>query len=531
MSRPDGKSGSDIVVYATAAVAAAASVGYILVQGGFFSNSKPRRRHPYPPGPKGHFLFGGLFDVPDTSKGETYDAKNLENAKEYGLVYSVRVPLILGRLIVISDPELARKVLVTKNYPKSFFYKMLEPLVGPKSLVSIPTDKEWAGLRKAFNPGFAPGFLKGMVDTMASKLERFVAAIDNDIVEGRETNTLVRSQTFTSDVIVTVAFGEIFDWGGSKPHPARLLENEICRLYTVLITNPLRRMFDFPTKWRMRRVGVELEQEMRAILDRRLEAAAAAAAGTNGSEGENGGGGGGDFGSSRDIVSLAIAHLTKESGSGGKLTEDDRASIVDQLKTFYFAGHDTTATTIAWAVWELSQHPDVLAKVRSELKDHGVWTDLEVPPTYDQLQKCEYLEAVIKETLRLYPPASGITRYNADVTDTYKGYCIGGAVLMANAYVMHRHPQLWKRPDEFVPDRFLDGSESDLNSKFMPFSRGPRDCIGKYFALLEAKLAVSALAVRYELECVDPNDQMCYMLTNIPRDGAKIRFRRRQASE
>jgi cytochrome P450 len=83
----------------------------------------------------------------------------------------------------------------------------------------------------------------------------------------------------------------------------------------------------------------------------------------------------------------------------------------------------------------------------------------------------------LKETLRLYPPASGLSRYNADPDDTWNGYSIGNAVLLVQVYVMHRHPDLWKKPDDFIPARWLDGSEENLNSKFAAFSRGPRDCV------------------------------------------------------
>jgi cytochrome P450 len=489
----------------TALLTAAVALPVALLVKRFFLSHK--QRLPYPPGPTGHAIFGNMFELPDFEKGETYDTQNLKIAKEYGLIYSVNIPLILGRLIIIGDPELAKRVLVTKNYPKSFFYKLLAPILGPQSLVTLKGE-EWAGMRKAFNPGFAPLFLKHMTQTMAEKLERFIQNIDQDIQADQATNMLLESQSFTSDVIVQIAFGE--DWGNTgEPHPARKLEDEICTLYSSLVTNPLRRICDFRTKRKMYQVGIKLDEEMRAILDRRLAAAANVSAG-NGND-------------SRDILSLAIAHLTKE--GGGSLTEQDKDSIVDQLKTFYFAGHDTTATTIAWAMWELSQHPEALKRVRLELEENGVWADYSnVPPTYEQLQACVYLEAVIKETLRLYPPASGLSRQCHDANESYNGYCIGNSVLLVNAYVMHRHPDLWKRPDEFVPERFIDGSEEDINSKFMPFSRGKRDCIGKYFALLEAKLAVSALAMRYDLECDDPTDHIFQLLTNIPKKGAKVKF-------
>jgi cytochrome P450 len=241
-----------------------------------------------------------------------------------------------------------------------------------------------------------------------------------------------------------------------KPHPAREWEDQICLLYVKLMKSPFRRAWDFKTKREMENYGRLLDQEMRAILERRLAAGASS--------------------NSADICSIAINQLEQEKGS---LYEEDKVSIIHQLKTFYFAGHDTTATTISWAIWLLSQHPGVLKKVRDELNEHAIWgtENRDSAPTYEQLQKCEYLEAVLKETLRLYPPASGLSRYNADPDDTWNGYSIGNAVLLVQVYVMHRHPDLWKKPDDFIPARWLDGSEENLNSKFAAFSRGPRDCV------------------------------------------------------
>lgn len=110
----------------------------------------------------------------------------------------------------------------SKNLDKSWTYQMFNAVVGAESL--LHADKAtWIAKRRAFNPGFAPNFLKGMVGTMAEKLERFRRCIDADIAAGAATDMLTRSQTFTSDVIVAVAFGE--DWGGGDvPHPARVCE-------------------------------------------------------------------------------------------------------------------------------------------------------------------------------------------------------------------------------------------------------------------------------------------------------------------
>jgi cytochrome P450 len=324
---------------------------------------------------------------------------------------------------------------------------------------------------------------------------------EQDIKQDKPTNMLLRSQAFTSDVIVSIAFGE--DWGGSAVYPARVYITEISNLMAGLFTDPGLLLFGFNKKRKIRNYGKLLDQEMRKIVERHIAA--------------------GSSGDSKDICSIAVDHYRQADGS---LTEDDKLAICHQLKTFYLAGHETTAIAISWSVWLLSQHAEVLAKLRAELKERFIWTDVKNPPTYEQLQNCNYLEAVVKESLRLYPPAL-VARYAPDLDQTFKGYTIGGGDLIISPYVTHRHPSLWKEPEIFRPERFFDGSEEDLGDKYLPFLRGPRDCIGKYFAYLELKLAISALVMRYDSECIDPNERIVSYLTNIPCNGAQVKFRHR----
>jgi cytochrome P450 len=402
---------------------------------------------------------------------------------------------------VCADPDLAKHVLITKNFPKSWTYKNFTPIFGDRSIV-ISEGDDWFAKRRAFNPGFAPSFLKNVVTVIAAKIERFVQCIDQDIDAGEAVHMLNRSQTFTSDVIVQVAYGE--DWGGSEMHPPRLWMTELTELTALRGNNPMVQYFGFQTARRIRQLEKLLDKEFYRILDRRLAEASA-----------------GTASKTRDICSIAIDQMKSADGS---LTKDDKTTVMHQLKTFYFAGHDTTATLISWAVWLLSQHDEALEKLRAELKEHNIWANGKTP-TYDQLQSCTYLEVVLKESLRLYPPASS-GRYTPDLSETWGTYTIGGSVLYVSAYVMQRHPDLWDRPDVFVPERFLDASDNSA-SKFNAWSRGPRDCLGKYFAMLEAKMAVSALVLRYDLECVNLAEEMCYKVTACPKDGARVKMSRK----
>lgn len=220
---------------------------------------------------------------------------------------------------------------------------------------------------------------------------------------------------------------------------------------------------------------------------------------------------------------------------------EDMENVTSQLKTFYFAGHDTTATTIAWAYWLLVQHPEELDRARLEVATH-------VGPfvrdyTYEKLQQCEFLDAVARETLRLYPPAAS-TRYvsssssSSSTTTTVSdpppnagGYLLQDSIVHINFYAIHRDPEYWYEPNKFIPCRFLGdkGKERIASSSYLPFSKGTRDCIGKYFALLEIKIALAALITKYD-GCVVTAEEEEYVarLTSIPKNGCMVNLSRRK---
>jgi cytochrome P450 len=507
MSKHHSNQTMTLLVWTSAVAAAATTIGVILLKRYSNRKNQQRARFPYPPHPEPcHILWGNAASLPDIGKNRNMDPQFLRWAKELGTsVYSVRLPVV-NRMIICADPDLIQHITTTQNFDKSWTYKIFEAMFGNKSIVFVHGD-EWLVLRKTFSPAFAPAFLKEMIALMSDKLQRFVDGIvsDNVVVDQEEhrpqpTDTMQRAQNFTADVIVGIAFGE--DWGGATTHPAREWLSELGTLTSILGTSPMDILFNFKMKRRVKQLEELLDKVMGDVLDRRLHA-------TSPEEKTN-------------ICSIAIQQMKNADGT---LSEENRRFIIHQLKTFYFAGHDTTATTISWCLWLLSQHPDKLSKLRQEIQQQDLWksTPSGSIPSYEQIQSCQYLDACVKETLRLYPPA-GSARYTPDTTQTWKNYTIGGAVLYIAPYVLHRLPQYWDNPDDFIPERFINVAPASYSTKFIPFLRGPRDCLGKYFALLEAKIAVSALVQKYDMECANPHEELGYRLTAYPLHGAKIYF-------
>lgn len=171
--------------------------------------------------------------------------------------------------------------------------------------------------------------------------------------------------------------------------------------------------------------------------------------------------------------------------------------IIPNLWIFFIAGHDTTAISLAWLLDTLAQHPPVQDRLREEV--HRVFgDDPTAVPTRDQLEGLEYMDAVVKEGLRMHPPVHNLmTRAAAEDTDL-GGYQVKkGTMVAISISSINRHPEVWDRPDEFDPDRFLESKPKRWN--WIPFSVGPRRCLGDRFSMLEQKTLLTKLLSHYRV--------------------------------
>eukprot|EP01025_Chloroclados_australasicus_P008716 TRINITY_DN13183_c1_g2_i4.p1 TRINITY_DN13183_c1_g2~~TRINITY_DN13183_c1_g2_i4.p1 ORF type:complete len:555 (+),score=60.81 TRINITY_DN13183_c1_g2_i4:163-1827(+) len=169
--------------------------------------------------------------------------------------------------------------------------------------------------------------------------------------------------------------------------------------------------------------------------------------------------------------------------------------LAAQAWAFILAGSETTANAISLAVYCLATNPDSEQKLLSEIDSVNPNTDNEYD--FHQIQQLRYLECVIKETLRLYPPTPLINR-RVDENRMIDKYLIPrGTTLVVSLYAMHRNPKYWERPDDFYPERFLENEEFPA---YMPFGGGSRMCLGSQFAMQEAKIALFALYKRFSFK-------------------------------
>ncbi|XP_074848991.1 cytochrome P450 4V2 [Carettochelys insculpta] len=218
--------------------------------------------------------------------------------------------------------------------------------------------------------------------------------------------------------------------------------------------------------------------------------------------------------------------LSTTDQEGKKLSYMD---IREEVDTFMFEGHDTTAAAMNWAIYLLGSHPEAQKKVHRELDE--VFGDTERPVTMDDLKKLHYLECVVKETLRLFPSVPFFARTTSE--DCYlKGFKIPKATeVVIIPYVLHRDVEIFPDPEEFRPERFFpENSQGRHPYAYVPFSAGPRNCIGQRFAQMEEKAVLAIILRRFWVETNQKREGLGLVgeLILRPNKGIWIQLKRRR---
>lgn len=198
-----------------------------------------------------------------------------------------------------------------------------------------------------------------------------------------------------------------------------------------------------------------------------------------------------------DLISVFLAAVDEETGA----SMSDR-QVRDEVVTLFLAGHETTAMTLAWVWVSLAQHPDVEAKLHAELNQVLAGR----PPTLADLPQLTYMEAIIKETLRLYPSTWVLFREALVDLELGKYLIQKGDTIWLTPYLGQRDPRYFEQPHHFWPERFLAAEgEVPLEKRiprfaYYPFGGGPRICIGNGFSMLQARLVLATIAQRFRLQ-------------------------------
>lgn len=421
------------------------------------------------------------------------------------------------RFLHIADPEVASKFVTTgQSLPKSpLMTAYVNTLLGKQNMVSLE-GAHWKSLRSMFNPGFSASHLMTLVpfivdssmvfhDVLLQKantgelfeLEEVATRLTIDIIGKVVLDSDFDSQkgrhpiveSFRERIVLLPDASKIYPWQGI----------DIFRPYKLWVNG--RRLDGY--------IGIELDAKIRARAEARNEKPAAFKE------------------RKKSVVDLALDGYEKElaqngdiNGAAPVINNSVRNDIIDSMKTFIFAGHDTTASTISYIFYLLHFNPDVYRKLSKEL-DEVFGPGLSTSEVADAIKadpyitnKMEYSNAIIKETLRLFPPASTM-RYVPAASDpsetmyitdpkTGKQLPLSGWTAWPAAHLISRNENYFPSPAKFVPERFIPGQTPFPDSKLLtpagkdawrPFEKGPRNCIGQELAMIEIRI-ILALAVR-----------------------------------
>jgi len=194
-----------------------------------------------------------------------------------------------------------------------------------------------------------------------------------------------------------------------------------------------------------------------------------------------------------DLLNMLLETRYEDTGEGMSVEQ-----LIDEIKILFIAGHETTANALTFTLQLLGSHLDVQQKVFEEI----LKVEWESEDVVEQLQKMTYINAVLNESMRLYPPAWITDRQNVDDDVLGKFTIKKDTLIGVSFYELHRNPKYWENPDQFDPNRFLGEQKKHSMQYFYPFGAGPRMCIGAGFAIYEMCLAISYIIKKYKVVSV-----------------------------
>uniref|UniRef100_A0A1A9UXF2 Cytochrome P450 n=1 Tax=Glossina austeni TaxID=7395 RepID=A0A1A9UXF2_GLOAU len=231
-----------------------------------------------------------------------------------------------------------------------------------------------------------------------------------------------------------------------------------------------------------------------------------------------------DLGKKKRLAFLDL--LIQYSKNGAKLSNDD---IREEVDTFMFEGHDTTSAAISWTLFLLGCHPEYQERVVEEL-EAIFGDDRETPATMKNLLDMRYLECCIKDALRLFPSVPMMGRSIGEDVQIGEYLVPAGTTALIMTYMLHRNPRVFPKPEQFNPDNFLPENCIGRHPfAYIPFSAGPRNCIGQKFAILEEKAVISTVLRKFKIEAVDRREDLTLLSELIlrPKGGLRVKITKR----
>lgn len=464
------------------------------------------------PGPKGRIFFGNMFEI--MKNGFFLTTQNYR--QKYGKIYGFY--LSNTPCLVVSDPELVKDILI-RNFNK-FSERPL--------LVNIPLEAEslinqngsqWKHDRSIISPTFTSGKMKLMFPLMKQSLNLLENEFDKLAFQQSDIETRDLFGKLIITVISKCAFATDIDAFNEKNN---VLANKLKLVFHPNFFGLLRLAFVvlapqfLKDKFGASHIPVStlnyLDKICREILKQRRQNPLA----------------GNEYPDFLQLLLDSNKENRKNDSSEHEGFSDTKISANAIL--FFLAGYDTTSTLLFWLTYVLVTYPEIQEKLHQEVK---MAKDASGELDYDTLLSIKYLEAVIYETLRLYPPFPGFTRLCIEDHTLPNGMTIGkGCMVLADGYSMQNSDEYYPEAKKFNPERFMPENKDQIDPcTYLPFALGPRNCIGMRFALLEVKMALANLVLKFKF-IKSPNapdsfvfDKKSFIL--LPKEKIPVRVTKR----
>jgi len=409
--------------------------------------------------------------------------------RRYGDIYFAPSPD--GDRYAIRHPDHIRQVLIddaASYHRKNPGFRLLREVLG-NGLINLD-GATWRRHRRMIQPSFSP-----------SRLARYAEAMEDEAFrvaerwrDGDRFDVSQEMMALTLRVVSRTLFSH--DSSGDTDRVRRLMT---AWTQTFAGSNMLPTWMTSPARRRARRAVDELDELVYGLIDERQSR--------------------GDVEGPPDLLQALVTAVDDD---GSQLSRND---IRDELMTFYLAGHETTSHALTWTWYLLSKHPHVEAELHAELD--SVLTEDRV--RFEDLERLEYTEQVISESMRLYPPAYVMARRARQDTKIGDWPIPAGTDVSVWTYMTHHDARWHPDPERFDPDRFSPERRAAMPKlSYLPFGAGARTCIGKRFALVEAKIIIATLARRHRLRlspnrCIETRPR----ITLAPKEAVAMRASRR----
>lgn len=425
------------------------------------------------PGEPKHWFYGNILD--GATRTEVLEMP-VERTKAFGPVRLARLGLFKHN-VALSDPEGIKAILSTAEPKEDLVIRSFKPWIGDGLLVS--KGKKWVRNRRLLTPAFHFEILKPYVSVYSSCTQVLVNKWKAALSRGPRLEMFESISLMTLDILLRCAFNydlPVQHEGRRNPYISAiysLSELFVKRLRNVFHQNDFLYYFSY-NGYKFRQACRTVQDYSRTVIQARRE--------QKSDKNEPG----------KRFLDFLDILLEAKDASGVGLTDEE---IQNEVDTFMFEGHDTTASGISWFMYNMAAHPEHQQKCHEEVmkvlgdRDDVMWEDL---------RHFEYLTLCLKESLRIHPPVPVISRKTTKPLHVKNGLTVpAGVMVTTQIYAMQHNPDVWENPDKYDPLRFTpENSKGRSPHAFVPFSAGPRNCIGQNFAMNEMKTS-SALLLKY----------------------------------